>query len=220
MVDAQALLAIAEAESSARVEPADILAHYLSELLADHEQLAGRFENLNDCVELLAQHFERCLERLEIVEASMLRIAGHERDIASAAVEALDRELVSSIKPKPKATVENRDHVRRADALRTVPSIVRFLSVEPILDDLNGLDLQAIHWLITGGESGRGARPIDEAWVHGLRDRCVGSGVAFFFKQWGGVKDPQAHEAAVLEGRRWTEVPTPGLQHPRAERLS
>lgn len=84
-------------------------------------------------------------------------------------------------------SVENRKHgLPRIDDLRSAPAEVRFLSVEPLLEDLGTVNLKGIHWVIAGGESGHGARPMDAAWVRALRDRCAAAGVSFFFKQWGG----------------------------------
>ncbi|HUR55019.1 MAG TPA: phage Gp37/Gp68 family protein [Gemmataceae bacterium] len=84
-------------------------------------------------------------------------------------------------------SVENHKHgLPRIDHLRTAPAAVRFLSVEPLLEDLGDVDLTGIHWVIVGGESGHGARPMEVGWVRALRDRCEAAGVSFFFKQWGG----------------------------------
>jgi protein gp37 len=85
-------------------------------------------------------------------------------------------------------SIENRRFVYRADLLRTVPAAVRFISAEPLLGPLTGLDLRGIDWLIAGGESGPKARPIHPEWVLDLRDRCRDSGVCFFFKQWGAFR--------------------------------
>ncbi|HEX4614193.1 MAG TPA: phage Gp37/Gp68 family protein [Urbifossiella sp.] len=86
-------------------------------------------------------------------------------------------------------SVENRRHgLPRVDLLRTAPAAVRFLSVEPLLEDLGDIDLTGIDWVIAGGESGPGARPLAADWVRSLRDRWAAVGVAFFFKQWGGVR--------------------------------
>ena len=82
-------------------------------------------------------------------------------------------------------TLENRDCMWRLDTLREVPAAVRFLSVEPLLEDLGQIDLTGIHWVIVGGESGPGARPMHPDWARGVRDQCVAAGVPFFFKQWG-----------------------------------
>jgi protein gp37 len=82
-------------------------------------------------------------------------------------------------------SVENATELRRVDHLRQVPASVRFLSCEPLLGPLDGLDLTGIGWCITGGESGRNARPMHPAWARQLRDQCVAAAVPFFFKQWG-----------------------------------
>jgi protein gp37 len=103
-------------------------------------------------------------------------------------------------------SVENRRFVKRADALRTVPAAVKFISAEPLLGPLTGLDLAGIDWLIAGGESGPRHRRADPDWVRLLRDQCLAEGVAFFFKQWGGPT-PKAR-GRDLDGRPWNEMPT------------
>ena len=98
------------------------------------------------------------------------------------------------------------DHmVSRADHLRQVPSHVRFISAEPLLGPLNSLNLEGIHWLISGGESGHSCRPCDPNWVRSLRDHCQQQGVAFFHKQWGG-RTPKLG-GRLLDGRTWDEMP-------------
>lgn len=82
-------------------------------------------------------------------------------------------------------TVESRATLRRADVLRDIPAAVRFLSVEPLLEDLGEVNLAGISWVIVGGESGPSARPMHPAWARSLRDQCAAAGVPFFFKQWG-----------------------------------
>lgn len=82
-------------------------------------------------------------------------------------------------------SVEDRANLKRIDYLRQAPAAVRFLSIEPLLEDLGTLDLSGIDWVIVGGESGPGARPMHPDWARSIRDRCVASGVPFFFKQWG-----------------------------------
>src|SRR5688572_23034409 len=90
-------------------------------------------------------------------------------------------------------SVEDRKHgLPRVEHLRSAPAAVRFLSVEPLLEDLGPFSLEGIHWVIAGGESGPGARPMQPEWVRGLRDRCRAAGVPFFFKQWGGVRKKAA----------------------------
>ena len=88
-------------------------------------------------------------------------------------------------------SVENADHLDRVDDLRQVPAAVRFLSCEPLLGPLDDLDLNGIHWVIAGGESGPRHRPMDPQWVLDIRDKCQTAGVPFFFKQWGG-RTPKA----------------------------
>jgi protein gp37 len=102
-------------------------------------------------------------------------------------------------------SIENRRFVHRADYLREVPAAVRFISAEPLLGPLEGLDLTDIHWLIAGGESGRRHRPVREEWITELRDRCGQENVAFFFKQWGGHR-PKS-KGRLLDGRTWDEMP-------------
>lgn len=103
-------------------------------------------------------------------------------------------------------SVESMDVADRVDELRAVPAAVRFLSCEPLLGPLDGLDLDRIGWVIAGGESGPGARPMDAAWPAQLRDACQGAGVPYFFKQWGGPT-PKAG-GRLLEGRTWDDMPT------------
>lgn len=103
-------------------------------------------------------------------------------------------------------SIENMDVSRRADALRGIAQAsVRFISAEPLLGPLDDLDLSGIEWVIGGGESGIGYRPVDPQWARGLRENCVRSGVAFFWKQWGG-RTPKAG-GRVLDGRTWDEYP-------------
>jgi protein gp37 len=102
-------------------------------------------------------------------------------------------------------SVENGDALYRANDLRTVPAAVRFLSCEPLVGPLDGLDLEGIGWVIVGGESGPGSRPCDLAWITSIRDRCISANVPFFFKQWGG-RTPKAGGRS-LEGRHWDEMP-------------
>lgn len=102
-------------------------------------------------------------------------------------------------------SVENHRFVHRIEQLRRTSARVKFLSLEPLLGPLPGLDLRGIDWVIVGGESGPRARPMDPAWVTSLRDQCRDSGVAFFFKQWGGVF--KSRTGRDLEGRTWDEMP-------------
>lgn len=103
-------------------------------------------------------------------------------------------------------TVENGDYVHRVDCLRETGSYIKFLSIEPLLGPIPNLNLDGIDWVIVGGESGPGARPMDPAWVIDIRNQCRRAAVPFFFKQWGGVRKKQA--GRILEGRTWDEMPT------------
>ncbi len=102
-------------------------------------------------------------------------------------------------------SIENRRFISRADALREVPAAVRFISAEPLLGPLDGLNLAQIDWLIAGGESGPRAREAKPAWVRELRDRCRDEGVEFFFKQWGG-RTPKAG-GRLLDGVQHDDIP-------------
>ncbi|MGH8905505.1 MAG: DUF5131 family protein [Egibacteraceae bacterium] len=103
-------------------------------------------------------------------------------------------------------SVEDDDCVARADSLRDTPAAVRFLSLEPLLAPLPSLNLEGIDWVIVGGESGPRHRPIDAEWVRDLRDRCIAGDVAFFFKQWGGIRPKSG--GRELDGRTWDEMPS------------
>jgi protein gp37 len=102
-------------------------------------------------------------------------------------------------------TVESEESRWRLEHLRRLPAAVRFVSAEPLLTSLPDLDLDGIAWLIAGGESGPGHRPVDEQWLTDLRDQCLMADTAFFFKQWGGQR-PKAN-GRCLEGRTWDSMP-------------
>lgn len=102
-------------------------------------------------------------------------------------------------------SVENANHMKRIDLLREVPAVVRFVSFEPLLGAMPGLDLSGIQWVIVGGESGPDARPIKKQWITDIRDRCIEHEIPFFFKQWGGVNKKQA--GRLLDGKVWDQMP-------------
>jgi protein gp37 len=102
-------------------------------------------------------------------------------------------------------SVESEEYTDRIDHLRGTPAFIKFLSLEPLLGPLHNLNLTGIDWAIAGGESGPAARPMDAEWVRSIRDQCVAAGVAFHFKQWGGVQKKQT--GRVLDGRTWDELP-------------
>ena len=103
-------------------------------------------------------------------------------------------------------SVEDRKYgLPRIDALRESPAALRFLSIEPLLEDLGVIELHGIHWVIVGGESGRGARPMQKEWVQSIRHQCEAANVPFFFKQWGGIKKSVA--GRELDGRTYDCMP-------------
>jgi len=103
-------------------------------------------------------------------------------------------------------SVEDREYgLPRIDTLRVTPATVRFLSIEPLLENLGGLNLSGIHWVIVGGESGPKARPMKEEWVQSILEQCREQSVPFFFKQWGGVRKKETGRR--LNGRTYDEMP-------------
>ncbi len=107
-------------------------------------------------------------------------------------------------------SVENQEYTFRIDHLRQIHAQTRFLSLEPLLGPITKMNLDKIHWVIVGGESGPGARPMEKIWVTAIRNQCLHSDVPFFFKQWGGVRKKK--NGRVLEGRTWSEMPALAFQ--------
>jgi protein gp37 len=104
-------------------------------------------------------------------------------------------------------SVENKKHgLPRIAQLRAANAAVAFLSVEPLLEDLGQIDLTGMNWVIVGGESGHGARPLKPDWVRNIREQCANDGVAFFFKQWGGVRKKDT--GRTLDGRTYDAFPS------------
>lgn len=102
-------------------------------------------------------------------------------------------------------SVEDQEYTYRIDHLRRTGAHIKFLSLEPLLGPLSSLDLGGIDWVIVGGESGPGSRPIQKQWVVKIRNQCTKTGVAFFFKQWGGVNKKRT--GRLLDGRTWDDLP-------------
>jgi protein gp37 len=102
-------------------------------------------------------------------------------------------------------SVENRQALSRIKHLQAARAATRFLSIEPLIGPMGPLDLSGISWVIVGGESGPGARPMETTWVLDIRDQCIEAGVSFFFKQWGG-RSPKSG-GRMLEGREWNQFP-------------
>ncbi len=111
-------------------------------------------------------------------------------------------------------TVENiKEGLPRIDLLRNMPASIRFLSVEPLLEDLGAVDFSDIHWVIVGGESGAKARKMEPAWVENVKRQCEAQNVLFFFKQWGawgadGAKRNKKENGRLLQGKTWDGMPT------------
>jgi protein gp37 len=103
-------------------------------------------------------------------------------------------------------SVENSDYTCRVDLLRATAAHVKFLSIEPLLGAIPALSLSGIDWVIVGGESGPGARPVKEDWVVEIREQCLQAKVPFFFKQWGGFRKKKA--GRELQGKTWDQMPS------------
>ncbi len=113
-------------------------------------------------------------------------------------------------------SVEDKKYgVPRIELLRQTPASIRFLSIEPLIDDVGELDLQDIHWVIVGGESGAGARPMDISWVRSIKAQCERASVPFFFKQWGGVR--KSETGRTLDGRTFDDMPERSIYRMRSK---
>jgi protein gp37 len=115
-------------------------------------------------------------------------------------------------------SVEDKAALPRVEHLRQTNASVRFLSVEPLLGPVGRINLDGIHWVIVGGESGPGFRAIDADWVREIRDQCIDAGVALFFKQWGGMRPKTGGN--VLDGRRWQQYPRISRRKPQTTNAS
>jgi protein gp37 len=155
-------------------------------------------------------------EYLDRVFDVIARTPQHQYQILTKRAERMARYFAGRSAPSNAwlgVSVENRKHgVPRIDFLRQVPASIRFLSCEPLLEDLGDIDLTDIHWVIVGGESGPKARPMGVDWPSRIREQCEAQGAAFFFKQWGGwgadgKKRSKAANGRLLEGRTWDAMP-------------
>jgi protein gp37 len=153
-------------------------------------------------------HSDVPLSYIKDVFSVMRRAHWHQFQVLTKRAERLD-ELSPNLRWEPNiwmgVSVENEKYAYRIDHLRKTGAYVRFLSIEPLIAPVGKLNLHGIDWVIVGGESGLGARPMDEEWVLDIRDQCLRANVAFFFKQWGGVFKKKA--GRELEGRTWDEMP-------------
>lgn len=152
-------------------------------------------------------------EYVDLVARVMATAAWHTYQVLTKRAERLEKMLSRKLHDAAAqeniwwgVSVEDRKHgLPRIDHLRAAPAKVRFLSIEPLLEDLGEFDLSGISWVIVGGESGPGARPMEKEWVISIRDQCRAARVPFFFKQWGGVR--KIRNGRSLEGRTYDEYP-------------
>ena len=153
-------------------------------------------------------HKDVPLEFIQKVFAVMQQAHWHQFQVLTKRSERL-LELSQQLEWMPNiwmgVSVESEKYTFRIDHLRQTGAIVKFLSLEPLLGPLPGLELTGVDWVIVGGESGPGARPLKREWVTDIRDQCQRVKVPFFFKQWGGVRKKQ--RGRELEGRTWDEMP-------------
>ena len=153
-------------------------------------------------------HVDVPLPYIKQVFEVMKRAHWHQFQVLTKRAERIE-ELNASLKWEPNiwmgVSVENQKYAYRIDHLRKTGAHVKFLSIEPLIGPIGKLNLRGIDWVIVGGESGPGARPMDAEWVTGIRDQCQRANVAFFFKQWGGVQKKKT--GRTLEGRTWNEMP-------------
>lgn len=160
-------------------------------------------------------HAEIPAEYITKVAQAMIRAPWHTFQVLTKRADRMTELLNSSLVFAASAphiwwgvSVENRKHgIPRVESLRKAKVKVRFLSIEPLLEDLGELNLRGIHWVIVGGESGHGARPMSQNWVNSIRTQCQRARVPFFFKQWGGRQ--KSKTGRLLQGRTYDEMPTP-----------
>lgn len=159
-------------------------------------------------------HADVPLEFIEQVFDVMNRASWHQYQVLTKRSERV-RELSGRLPWQPQiwmgVSVENQRHAFRIDDLRKTGASIKFLSLEPLLGPLPDLDLAGIDWVIVGGESGPGARPMRPEWVAEVHAQCARAGVKFFFKQWGGVFKKRT--GRELNGRTWDEMPPTRLLH-------
>ena len=163
-------------------------------------------------------HEDIPLEYIQLVFQTMLKCPQHTFQILTKRSKRL-HEVSHKLPWRPNiwigVSVEDDRVLRRIHDLQTVPSLVRFLSCEPLIGELNHLPLDGIHWVIVGGESGAGARPMKTEWVKSIFRQCRNQKIPFFFKQWGGVrKDLTGRE---LFGRTYNEMPEFSVAYDRVD---
>lgn len=167
---------------------------------------AGRMIFVNSMSDLF--HDQVSLEFVQKVFKAMIATPQHTYQILTKRAERLEQlapELQWPHNVWMGVSVENADYLYRIDHLRRTNAAIKFLSLEPLLGPLEGMNLKDIDWVIAGGESGPGARPMDPCWVRSIRDQCQSADAAFHFKQWGGVNKKKT--GRTLDGQTWDEFP-------------
>jgi protein gp37 len=159
-------------------------------------------------------------EYIDAVADIMLRANWHTYQILTKRADRLQELLTTRLRAAAQAphiwwgvSVEDKKYgVPRITHLQRTPASLRFLSIEPLLEDLGTIDLTGIHWVIVGGESGPSARPMQPAWVNAIKDQCDAQRSLFFFKQWGGVQKAKA--GRHLNGKTYDAMPTLSTERP------
>ncbi len=153
-------------------------------------------------------HKDVPIEFIQRVFATMNACSAHQFQVLTKRADRL-AEIAAELTWTPNiwmgVSVENSNYLDRIEKLKSTPADIKFLSLEPLLGPLAKLNLRGIDWVIVGGESGPGARPMDAAWVREIRDSCLKQKVAFFFKQWGGTV--KSRTGRRLDRREWNEMP-------------
>ena len=161
-------------------------------------------------------HEDIPFEFIERVISTIEQADWHTFQILTKRADRMEQFFINRVVPKNAwlgVTVEDKKYgVPRIDNLRRIKAAIRFLSVEPLLEDIGRINLTDIHWVIVGGESGSRARPMSIEWVENVRLQCEAADVAFFFKQWGGwgadgKKRAKKANGRELNGRTWDEMP-------------
>jgi len=167
---------------------------------------AGRLIFVNSMSDLFHENIPT--EYIERVFAVMRQATQHQFQVLTKRADRMEQFAARTDVPPNVwlgVSVESEEYRWRVDHLRRVRARVRFLSIEPLLGSLGRLNLRGIHWVIVGGESGRGARPMHVKWVRAIRSQCRAARVPFFFKQWGGVE--KKRNGRTLDGRTYDEMP-------------
>lgn len=171
-------------------KPRSIFVNSMSDLF--HEDVPDEF-----IIEIFKVMREACQHRFQVLTKRAMRL------------NVLSRYLSWPENVWMGVTVENYDCRDRIELLREIPAVVKFLSVEPLLSAMPNLKLGGINWVIVGGESGPGARPICKEWVEDIQFQCIHENIPFFFKQWGGVNKKNA--GRELNGKIYSEIPSLSL---------